>query len=244
MQGDFILSFPITQTHGLLKDWGVRANLKSDEMIDLLLEAQYVASGLVARVLSRYIIHRSKMTPPVAAAPLPPVQQRSVSTRHSSRAVPSRTTSFIIHDIPNATTQQYTNPVNASSTNADIPVVPARPVRTKKAKELQRRLGVGRPVAVGGTGPRAVTRSSTISQERRLRSGRSIKQREATIQEGDSSFSSSLYLPRVPQSKCRAGVPRRISSSGSQYAFPIPEHNTSTSGNWSDECEHRDSGLP
>jgi hypothetical protein len=32
----------IHQTHACLKDWGVRANLKSDEMIDLLLETQCV----------------------------------------------------------------------------------------------------------------------------------------------------------------------------------------------------------
>jgi hypothetical protein len=35
-----LLLLSMHQTHVCLKDWGVRANLKTDEMIDLLLETQ------------------------------------------------------------------------------------------------------------------------------------------------------------------------------------------------------------
>ncbi|KAF9452642.1 hypothetical protein P691DRAFT_721372 [Macrolepiota fuliginosa MF-IS2] len=148
----------------ICKDWGVRANLKSDEMIDLLLEAQ------------------SKCTP--APASQLPMQQRSVSTRRSSRPGPSRISSVIIHDIPEELPQKHEDAIKALSTTPDASVLPAlAPPTRKKAKELQRRLGVGRPVAAGGTGPRAVTRSTTISHEKKLKGSRSIKQREATIQE-------------------------------------------------------------
>jgi hypothetical protein len=81
------------------------------------------------------------------------------------------------------TTQKQGNPTNTRpnpEATGDMFPVP----RTKKVKELQKRLGVGRPVAVGGTGPRAVTRSTTISSER-LRSNRSMQKIEATIQEGE-----------------------------------------------------------
>ncbi|KAF7303313.1 hypothetical protein MKEN_01295400 [Mycena kentingensis (nom. inval.)] len=52
----------------------------------------------------------------------------------------------------------------------------------KKAKDTQSRLGVGRPVAVGGAGPRAVTKSLSVSRAKRGKS-RTVKPPEDTIPE-------------------------------------------------------------
>lgn len=54
--------------------------------------------------------------------------------------------------------------------------------RTRKAKE-QTRLGVGRPVAAGGAGPRAVTKSMSVPRIQRGKGSRTMKQSEATILE-------------------------------------------------------------
>lgn len=58
------------------------------------------------------------------------------------------------------------------------------PTRTRKAKELQTRLGKGKPVIAGGSGPRAVTASSGSSKGRQTKTSRTLKPREPTIEEG------------------------------------------------------------
>ena len=58
------------------------------------------------------------------------------------------------------------------------------PPRTRKAKELQTRLGKGKPVIAGGSGPRAITASSGSSKGRETRSSKTMKLREPTIEEG------------------------------------------------------------
>lgn len=131
--------------------------------------------------------------------PQPPEQLRSVSTRHlTSRARPTRLSSIIVHDVPEETTRQRYNIAHTTrpNTDASVDLPSVRPTRTKKAKESQTRLGVGRPVAMGGTGPRAVTRSATVSRER-LKSSRSTQQIETTIQEGEPS-----YAPDISTCRC------------------------------------------
>lgn len=80
-------------------------------------------------------------------------------------------------------------PHHNEATCAEIgPIVVSVPApRTRKAKELQTRLGVGRPVAAGGSGPRAVTKSSSIPRGRRGKSGKAMQPTEATIEEGKQS---------------------------------------------------------
>ncbi|KAF9015294.1 hypothetical protein BDQ17DRAFT_1320215 [Cyathus striatus] len=136
----------------LCKDYGVRANLKSEALIDLLLDTQSM----------------------------------SVSTRQSSRAGPSRISSIIIHDTDdeadkNLSEEEHRHP--GVHPNQPVATQPPPPVRTRKAKEMQTRLGVGRPVAAGGAGPRAITKSLSVSRSRRGKPSRSLKQIEATIQE-------------------------------------------------------------
>ena len=60
---------------------------------------------------------------------------------------------------------------------------PAPPItRTRKAKETQLRLGVGRPKAAGGVGARAVTKSFSVSKNNK-RVSKNIKISEADIPE-------------------------------------------------------------
>ncbi|CAA7266568.1 unnamed protein product [Cyclocybe aegerita] len=146
----------------ICKDYGVKANLKSEALIDLLLDTQ--------------------STP----APPPQPTRRSVSTRLSSRAGPSRVSSMIVHDISEGDEEDRSlEDVQGSEAGPEKPPSPPpEPPRTrKKAKELQTRLGVGKPVIAGGSGPRAVTRSSGSSRGKRAKSSRSMKPREATIEE-------------------------------------------------------------
>ncbi|KAK0208355.1 hypothetical protein DFS33DRAFT_1379881 [Desarmillaria ectypa] len=147
----------------LCKEYGVRANLKSEEIIDLLLETR---------------------KPNIRTAN---PAQRTVSTRQSNRTT-ERLSSVIIHDH----TEQDEDGRETSETGArnswkqaeTEPVAPVQlppPPRTRKAKETQSKLGVGRPVAAGGSGARAVTKSVNIVNGKRGKS-RSVKP-QATIHE-------------------------------------------------------------
>ena len=125
--------------------------------------------------------------------PPPPVQptRRSVSTRFSSRTTLPRTSSVIIHETGDedlgANTQE-TELITEETTQAmeeppqEPPEPPSLP-RTRKAKDTQRRLGVGRPIAAGGSGPRAVTKSLSVSRSRRAKSSRNVIPVEDTIPE-------------------------------------------------------------
>lgn len=119
------------------------------------------------------------------SAPPPPPMRRSVSTRQPSRAGPSRVSSMIVHDIDEEEKDENSTQSEDIKEETPAPAPSATPVpRTRKAKELQTRLGVGKPQLAGGQGPRAVTRSSGSSKGRGLKASRSIKPMEATIEEG------------------------------------------------------------
>lgn len=113
--------------------------------------------------------------------------RRSVSTRQSSRStVPGRVSSVIIHDTDDEEDQgddeqreDAEETENQPQTQPDL--VP--PPRTRKVKETQTRLGVGRPVAAGGSGARAVTKSQSVSRGKRVKASKSMKLTEATIPE-------------------------------------------------------------
>ncbi|KAL0951019.1 hypothetical protein HGRIS_007760 [Hohenbuehelia grisea] len=154
-----------TDLQKLCKDYGVKANLKSEALIDLLLGAN---------------------EPQAKAGP----STRSVSTRQPSRSIP-RTSSVIIHDIDNEDSetdvpepqQQEIQPPTTRRVSRSNPAPAAPPPRTKKAKETQLRLGVGRPVAAGGSGARAVTKSTSLSRVKRAKSSKSMQPTEAPIPE-------------------------------------------------------------
>ncbi|KAF9068095.1 hypothetical protein BDP27DRAFT_1327925 [Rhodocollybia butyracea] len=146
----------------LCKDHGLRANVKSEEMIDMLLEAQQNTDN-------------SKKQP----------GRRSVSTRISSRPA-GRTSSMIVHDIDEEEEVEAESEAGAAEQEAEEQPEPEpeppQP-RTRKAKETQFRLGVGRPLAAGGKGARAVTKSVSVSKSRKGKRTQSIKPTEATIEE-------------------------------------------------------------
>ena len=94
---------------------------------------------------------------------------------------------MIVHDIDEEENleQDRENSITEGSQQNPSPTSLAPP-RTRKAKETQTRLGVGRPLAVGGQGPRVVTRSSGGSRGKEVKSSRSRKPKEPTIEEGES----------------------------------------------------------
>ncbi|KAK0465174.1 uncharacterized protein EV420DRAFT_944439 [Desarmillaria tabescens] len=139
----------------LCKEYGVRANLKSEEIIDLLLETRKPNIRTVNPA------------------------QRTVSTRQSNRTT-ERLSSVIIHDhIEQDDDRRETSDIGSRNRWKQAETEPIAPVqlhppRTRKAKETQSKLGVGRPVAAGGSGARAVTKSVNIANGKRGKS-RSVK---------------------------------------------------------------------
>ncbi|KAF8140163.1 hypothetical protein EV363DRAFT_1444584 [Boletus edulis] len=145
----------------LCKDYGVKANLKTEALIDLLLDA-------------------SKPLPPRRNPPQ--AQQRPPSTRIPSlagaRPRQQSSSSVIIHG------SEDEGELTFQCHHKATPHEQSTPQRTRKAKQTQYRLGVGRPVIAGGSGARAITKSVTVSRSpKRTRSSRSIKPSEATITE-------------------------------------------------------------
>lgn len=59
-----------------------------------------------------------------------------------------------------------------------------KPVRTRKSKDSQTKLGVGRPKAAGGSGARAVTKSTSVPRGRGRKPSRMMSRVDATIPEG------------------------------------------------------------
>jgi len=127
---------------------------------------------------------------PVPQQQLPPSKRttsvRIVSTR-STNAGQSRLRSggsVLVHD-----TDEEGEPATQSKSNTSkIPQPATQPppvppiTRTRKAKETQLRLGVGRPKAVGGAGARAVTKSFSAAKNNK-RVSKSVKISEAVIPE-------------------------------------------------------------
>ncbi|KAN0100735.1 hypothetical protein V8E55_000719 [Tylopilus felleus] len=145
----------------LCKNYGVKANLKTEELIELLLDASQPQ-------------HPRRNPPP---APHRPPSTR-IPSLTGARSRQQSTGSVIIHDSEGDA--ELTIQRNHKLTPHEQPV----PQRTRKAKQTQYRLGVGRPVIAGGSGARAVTKSVNIPRTpKRLRSSRSIKLSETTIAE-------------------------------------------------------------
>jgi hypothetical protein len=78
----------------------------------------------------------------------------------------------------------------------DLEPPPTPPVRPRKAKETQKRLGVGRPIIAGGSGARAVTKSQSVSRGKRGKSSRRLAPAGEPIQEGMQDIYSCL-LPLI-----------------------------------------------
>lgn len=140
-------------------------------------------------LLATYLVSRIPAAPraSVPRSTPQPTTRRSVSVRQTSQteskqANPTRTSSMIVHDLEEENE-------GSEATISDEPLVQKPPLvpppRTRKAKELQTRLGKGKPVIAGGSGPRAVTASSGSSKGRHSKSSKAVKPREPTIEEGE-----------------------------------------------------------
>ncbi|KAJ7070902.1 hypothetical protein C8F01DRAFT_1226149 [Mycena amicta] len=146
----------------LCKGYNIKANLKTDELIELLLSA-----------------------PTSSVRKSPPPTRRSVSTRHSS---------MIVHEPDELDEEDEEETENQPEPEPEPHCIPTR--SRKKAKETQTRLGVGRPAVAGGSGPRAVTKSVSVTRAKRGRSSRAVKPTEETIpEEVEEDIAPELPLP-------------------------------------------------
>jgi hypothetical protein len=162
-----------------LQDFGVKANLKTEALIDLLLNETKWDS---------YAIHNnhcSPLLPNDLVSDLRHLQLNDLSPGEYQAALargqeedPAAQSSFT------ELTMSMT-PMARSNPNNPILSRSPRPDQSRIAKESQTRLGVGRPIIAGGSGARAVTKPPGLSSQKRGKS-RGIKPTEATIQEGGS----------------------------------------------------------
>ena len=127
-----------------------------------------------------------------------PVEPPRPSGRSSSMRVVSRTPSvpaprhrvgsMIVHDTDDEVEDARDLPdsIEPNDTRAQSRD-PAGPSTRRKAKETQYRLGVGRPTAIGGSGPRTITTSSSKPRSRgkRTKLGTSAQPAGDAIQEED-----------------------------------------------------------
>ncbi|EMD41755.1 hypothetical protein CERSUDRAFT_120716 [Gelatoporia subvermispora B] len=151
----------------LCKDHGIKANLKSEALIDLLLDTPQ---------------------PLVRTAPVPgPSSRRASSMRVVSRSSAGARprghsgSSMIIHDTDDEEEMERDMIQSEPEPSRGADLGPRR----RKAKETQFRLGVGRPAVAGGSGAREITRSMSVPKSTRSRGSRSRKPTEAAIQEED-----------------------------------------------------------
>ena len=142
--------------------------MKSDVLINMLIETT-----------------KPETTKPASTSQIP---QRISSTRTVSRPASTRgrVGSMIIHDIPEDVEMDDSD--DPPIPNGSVPPtssIPGPASRTRKAKEVQSKLGLGRPRLIGGTGPRTVSRKPSSAPERRSRVVTSAKPSEAAIREED-----------------------------------------------------------
>lgn len=204
MQGMYnhlrIYDFAITS----IQDHGVRANLKSEALIDLLLDTQYGLKNTLCIYTHVYMWVRTAVTsrrqsPTSKPQPKPPSSRRIVSTRQFSRAATSRISSMIIHDVGDEHTAankdicaetdgrkpDHGGPsISGPSLPQPQPQIATTDDPRTKAKELQRRLGIGKPIAAGGASSRTVTRSTTLSKGIRLKPSKTAEPEAAIPEEG------------------------------------------------------------
>ncbi|KAF8507119.1 hypothetical protein F5888DRAFT_1647747 [Russula emetica] len=144
------------------KERGLKANLKTEAMIELLLDS------------------------PPSHSPRRPSRHRTASTRSAGRQFSTRsrlhsTSSMIVHS---DTEEDEDHHAAKPESEAISGLNPGPMTRTRKARDAQLRLGVGRPPAAEGRGPHVVTRSVSVAKGARSRSGRRAKPVPTPIVEG------------------------------------------------------------
>ncbi|VDB86499.1 unnamed protein product [Peniophora sp. CBMAI 1063] len=177
-----------TELQRLSKTYGIRANLKTEELVELLASE------------SERAVH------PVPT-PTIPVNSRSVPSRVGSRTRPrlQSNNTIVQHDDTDATDDGALTPVPLPESEvAPSPVTTTGPAtRTRKAKNTQLRLGVGRPTAAGGPGPRAVTRADSQPKVKRAKPSRVGRPAEEPIAEEQPQDVDAVITPIAGPSQTR-----------------------------------------
>jgi hypothetical protein len=166
-------------------------------MIELLLDSSpSVFCKLQLCLFSELIITSSQ-------SPRRTSRQRAASTRGAVRQPSTRsrlhsTSTVIIHsDTDEDEVHRGVKPESEAPSGLHSGPV----TRTRKARDAQLRLGVGRPTVAGGSGPRAVTRSVSVAKGVRSRSGRGAKPPPAPVVDGASRH---LYRYSPLSERCSA----------------------------------------
>ncbi|KAI9508800.1 hypothetical protein F5148DRAFT_1283648 [Russula earlei] len=168
------------------KERGLKANLKTEAMIELLLDSPPSQS--------RRTSHRRAAS------------TRNIGRQPSTRSRLHSTSTMIVHSDTDEDEDDH-----AVKPESDAPsgIHPGPMTRTRKARDAQLQLGIGRPAVAGGRGPRPATRSVSATKGTRSRSGRGVKPSSALIVED---------RPSAP----RAGTPEGAPPAPSNHGTPPP----------------------
>jgi len=181
-------------------------------MIELLLDSSPSVFFInYSRAFFRDLIITSSQSPRRTS------RQRAASTRGTVRQPSTRsrlhsTSTVIIHsDTDEDEAHRAVKPESEAPSGLHSGPV----TRTRKARDAQLRLGVGRPTVAGGSGPQAVTRSVSVAKGVRSRSSRGAKPPPAPVVDGasghiysacDSPFSEQRSAPCAGLSLCVSSV--------------------------------------
>lgn len=198
----------------LCKEYGVKANLKTEALIDLLLDA-------------------SQPQPSRSTFPQPPQRSTSVRMIIQPGARPRRRSSgsVIIHDTDEEEEGEEAIgeiEVEQQPKEHKPPPAPVDPTpRTRKAKDTQYRLGVGRPIIAGGSGARSVTKSVSVSRgSKRAKSMKNIKPSEGAIAEEPEPEPEPESIPTVTSSE-QAGLNDSLQVP-QPHSIPLQTHTAGT----------------
>ncbi|TDL28398.1 hypothetical protein BD410DRAFT_780897 [Rickenella mellea] len=209
----------------LCKDYGVKANLKTEALIELLLDT----------------VQNSNLRP-LAEPPTPkaPPRRTSARSRTTSRATTNKTRGFsgrsvaVVEDIqeeqeageaPQADDRSQSD---NNTTPEDTPPTPVVATRTRTAKDIQRRLGVGRPVIAGGSGARAITKSLSVGKATRGKNSKTLKPVEETIEEEPTTASPIVDKCEVVIVTTPPGTSRTARNSSTSTPTRIASHSDLT----------------
>ncbi|TFK57136.1 hypothetical protein OE88DRAFT_100549 [Heliocybe sulcata] len=140
----------------LLQDFGLRANLKSEELIEMILKAPEYVRGLSLSMSSQY--WSSPATSEVPAAPQPRATSVAATRKDGTRFRERSTGSMIVHDDSG---DEAISPAEDPHGASEPDPTAGRSTRTRKGKDTQSRSGVGRPAAGGVSGGRVSTRAKS-----------------------------------------------------------------------------------
>ncbi|KIP12601.1 hypothetical protein PHLGIDRAFT_10039 [Phlebiopsis gigantea 11061_1 CR5-6] len=208
----------------LCKERGLKANMKTEAIIDLLIDTdkpQAESSGAAYKRSS---------------------SMRIVSRPPSSSGSRNRVGSMIIHDTDNEeeledgarrglvdNDHSDNNPTTSQPSQIPIPAMgPA--TRTRRAGDDQRRLGLGRPKALGGAGLRAPPRAVSSTQIRKVKPSKSVRPVEVPIQEEEEG-NDRLHLQGRSMASTHQGIlspPEQIPQAGPSGTSHDPPTNQSS----------------